>query len=130
MPNTDNTHGTFNKQTQIISQIPDYTSTGTIFADADQAKSHIFTTEALAVFNECCTELQWALVPHAKAPGPSAILKVTFSFGTKGNPDITPANDWAGQFASRQQALIDSDSWFKSGGISSWRATASTDHLY
>ena len=126
MPNTDSTHGTFNKQTQIISQAPDGTSTGTIFADADQAKSHILTTEALAVFDECCTEIQWALVPHAKTPG----LKVTFSFGTKGTPDITPANDWAGQFASRQQALVDSDGWFKSDGISSWRAATSTDHLF
>jgi hypothetical protein len=59
----------------------------------DTAKSFFYTAEALAVFDECCTQLEWAIVDSTK-------LKYTMAFGTKGG-NIAAADDWAGQFNSR-----------------------------
>ena len=90
MPNSDNTYGTFNKQTNIYSQqvgepftltwdggSETETPVGVTFSTVDEAKNWFFTADALAVFNECCTTLEWALVDNDK-------LKATFDFGTKG----------------------------------------------
>ena len=130
MPNSDTNYGTHNKQTKIFSQI-DYTvSTGdkvlprTVFANVDAAKTYFFTTEALAIWDECCTNLQWALVADENSSNTK--LKVTFAFGTKGG-NISAADDWAGQYNSRKQALLDAgeSNWFKNGSIES-----STDHLF
>ena len=55
MPNSDNTFGTHNKQTKIISQIDDGSTILTVFADVAAAKAFFFTDEALAVMDECCT---------------------------------------------------------------------------
>jgi hypothetical protein len=116
MPNSDNTYGTFNKQTSIFTQIDGgdnpwgTTWAPTVFSTVDEAKSHFYTTEALAVWEETCTTLQWALVTDGN--GDNTKLKVTFDFGTKGTPGITEADDWPGQYNSRKQALLDSDGWF------------------
>ena len=118
MPNSDNTQGTFNKKTQILSQTPnEYTrwdsDTSTRvpvtdplqnFATVDDAKSWFYTADALTVFDECCTELQWSVVDGQK-------LKYTMAFGTKGTSDIPEADDWAGQFNSRKTTLINDDNW-------------------
>ena len=103
MTNTDNTHGVFNKRTQILTQIDDGSTALTTFATVSEAKAFFYTTEALAVFDECCTELQWALVG-------STGLKYTMTFGTKGG-NIAAADDWAGQFNSRKTALITANNW-------------------
>jgi len=124
MPNSDNLHGTFNKQTSIFSQTDDGSTALTVFADTDTAKSHFFTTEALAVYDETCTTLQWALV--ADGNGDNTKLKVTYDFGVKGIPNIAPADDWAGQYNSRKQALIDSNGWAANG----YTTEISTDHLF
>lgn len=105
MTNSDNTYGTFNKKTQILSQIDDGSTALTAFADTAQAKSFFYTDAALAVFDECCTELQYTL------SGTTA-LKYTMTFGTKGG-QIAAANDWAGQFNSRKTALISANNWSK-----------------
>ena len=102
MPNSDNAYGTFNKQTSIFSQIDDGSTALTVFADTDAAKSFFFTTEALAVWDETCTTLQWALV--ADGNGDNTKLKVTFDFGTKGG-NIAEADDWAGQFKIRKASV-------------------------
>ena len=104
MPNSDNTYGTFNKRTQILSQIDDGSTALENFADVETAKSWFYTANALTVFDECCTELQWSVVDSQK-------LKYTMTFGTKGNPDITEADDWAGQFNSRKTTLQNSNDW-------------------
>ena len=106
MTNSDNTFGTFNKRTQILSQIDDGSTALTNHANTDAAKSFFYTADALTVFDECCTELQWAVVDNTK-------LKYTMTFGTKGNADISAADDWAGQFNSRKSALIGSNGWSK-----------------
>jgi len=111
MPNSDNAYGTFNKRTSHFSQVDDGSTALTVFADTDTAKSHFFTAEALAVWDECCTTLQWALL--ADGNGDNTKLKVTFDFGTKGTPNIAEADDWSGQYNSRKTALIDSNGWFK-----------------
>jgi hypothetical protein len=107
MTNADNTYGTFNKRTTIFSQIDDGSTALTTFATVSAAKSFFFTTEALAVYDECCTELQWALVDTTG-------LKCTMTFGTKGYP-TTASDDWAEQYNSRQTALRNSNNWVKNG---------------
>jgi hypothetical protein len=124
MPNADNTYGTFNKLTKILSQVDDGSTALTVFVNTDAAKSHFFTTEALAVWDECCTTLQWALL--ADANGDNTKLKVTFDFGTKGDPSIAEADDWAGQYSSRTTALIDSNGW----ASNVYTTEDSTDHLF
>ena len=111
MPNSDNTFGTYNKNTIIHAQGSDDDGL-TAFASVDAAKSHIYSTEALAVFDECCTNIQWALV--ANSVNDNTKLKVTYDFGTKGNPDIAPAEDWTEQFNSRKVALVNANNWIKS----------------
>ena len=128
MPNSDNTWGTYNKETKIIQQWGSQNEDsswnwGTVHANVDAAKSFYFTAEALAVFDECCTELQWALI--ADDNGGNTWLKVTYSFGTKGAP-TTEEDDWAGQFNSRMQALRDSNGCTNN----SYQAVDSTDHLF
>jgi hypothetical protein len=113
MTNTDNTYGTFNKRTQILTQInPDFKAefnnipyVFTTFATVAEAKLYFYTDAALAVFNECCTELQWSLVDNTG-------LKYTMTFGTKGG-NVAAADDWAGQFNSRKTALINAKNWVK-----------------
>ena len=111
MPNSDNTYGTFNKQTKIISQIDDGSTALQIFADVNAAKSHFFTDSAITVMDECCTVLEWALV--ADGNGDNTQLKTTFAFGTKGTANISAADDWAEQYNSRKTALINSQGWTK-----------------
>ena len=117
MPNSDSLYGTSNKRTKIISQIDDGLTPLTVFADTDEAKSHFFHDEALAVMNECSTQLEWAIVDTNK-------LKFTYAFGTKGG-NIAAADDWAGQYNSRKTALISSNNWMKNGN-----SADSSDHLF
>jgi len=124
MTNSDTTYGTYNKQTKIFSQIDDGSTALTVFASTDAAKSHFFTADALTVNDECCTNLQWALV--ADANGDNTKLKVTFDFGTKGSFDITASDDWAGQYNSRKDALMSAGNWGNNG----YTTENSTDHLF
>jgi hypothetical protein len=82
----------------------------TVFANTTEAQQFFYTDEALAVFNECCTLLQWALVDDDDdlATG----VKYTYAFGTKGG-NISAADDWAGLFDSRKKTLEDAEGWFK-----------------
>ena len=125
MPNSDNQFGTFNKRTSHFSQVDDGSTALTVFANTDAAKSHFFTAEALAVWDECCTTLQWALL--ADGNGDNTKLKVTFDFGTKGDPSIAEADDWAVQYNSRKQALIGSNGWFNNATTAT---PDQTDHLF
>ena len=119
MPNSDNTFGTFNKRTLILSQIDDGSTALENHADVAAAKSFFYRADALTVFDECCTELQWSVVDNTK-------LKCTMAFGTKGTPDIAPADDWAGLFNSRKTALINADNWANMP----YTTEESTDHLF
>jgi len=110
MTNSDTTFGTHNKKTVILSQIDDGSTALITFANANDAVAFHLTSEAQAVFNECGTELQWALV--ADGNGDNTKLKYTIAFGSKG-AGTAEADDWAGQFNSRKQALIDSNGWVR-----------------
>ena len=108
MTNSDNAFGLFNKRTQILSQVDDGSTTATTFSNVTEAKDFFYTTEAQTVFNECCTQLQWSVENDGN--GNATRLKYTMAFGTKGG-NIAEADDWAGQFNSRKQALINSTGW-------------------
>lgn len=126
MPNSDNTFGTYHKQTLIFTQVEDGGRGFVDHADATAAKEYIFTTEALAVWDECCTNLQWELQANNRD------LKVTFDFGTKGG-DIAAADDWSEQWKSRQKTLADANGWMYVVGTESRVAiteTSSDAHLF
>jgi len=110
MPNSDNTYGTFNKRTVIFKQLfptGDGSTTKQEFSDVSAAQSALLTTAQLAVYNECCTTLQWALVADETDPPKKTALKATFDFGTKGASNQVEADDWMKQFESRLTALTD-----------------------
>jgi len=136
MTNSDNLFGVFNKKTCIYSQVTcidighpygpevfavDVTAAPiapTNFASVAEAKSWFFTDAALAVHDECCTQLQWALVGTTG-------LKVTMAFGTKG-VQIAAADDWSEQYNSRKASLLNSNNWAKHY----WTFTETSDHLF
>jgi hypothetical protein len=105
MTNSDNRYGTFNKRTTICLQIDDGSTALTTFATVEEAKAFFFTNAALAVMDECCTELQWVLVGTTG-------LKRTMSFGTKGG-NIAAEDDWAEQYLSRFNNLTAANNWNK-----------------
>ena len=105
MTNVDNLYGLFNKRTTIYSQINDGSTSLVNFASIAEAKSWFFKDAALAVYDECCTQLQWELVGTTG-------LKKTMAFGTKGG-NISAADDWSGQYNSRKTALINDNNWVK-----------------
>ena len=123
MPNSDTKYGVHNKRTHILSQIDDGSTALTTFANVDAAKSHFYTAEALTVFDECCTQLQWSLLNDGN--GDVTKLKYTMAFGSKGG-NIAAADDWAGLYSSRQTTLINASGW---GNLGHTTAT-STDHLF
>jgi len=104
MTNPDNTFGTFNKITHIAAQPYDGSTALTTFADVAAAKAHFFTADAITIFDETCTELQWEVINDAR--GDATSLKWTMTFGTKGT-DTPEADDWAAQHLTRKQAKID-----------------------
>lgn len=118
MTNSDNKYGTFNKRTTIFSQVDDGSTAFTTFTTVAEAKAFFFTPEALAVYDECCTELQWALVGNTG-------LKRTMTFGTKGG-QIAAVDDWAEQYKSRKTALMGANNWAKNV----WTHTETSEHLF
>ena len=116
MTNSDNRYGTFNKRTQILTQINDGSTVPTSFSTVDEAKAFFYKADALTVFDECCTELEWSVVDSTK-------LKYTMTFGIKGG---VAEDDWAPQFNSRKQALIDSNNWANN----IYTTEEVTDHLF
>ena len=123
MTNSDNTFGTYNKETKILTQHDDGSTALTVFGSVTAGKQHFFTTEALAVWDECCTTLEWAVV--ADDNGDNTKLKVTYDFGTKG-AGTEAADDWGSQYNSRLTALEDAGNW---AAIPFTTATSS-DHLF
>ena len=67
------------------------------------------------MFNECCTELQWALVNDSDSLATG--VKYTYTFGTKGTAGIAEADDWAGLYTSRKQTLDDAAGWHKNPSL-------------
>jgi len=119
MTNSDNTYGTFNKITQIYTQNDDGSTALINFGDVAAAKAYYFTDEALAVFDECCTRLEWAVIDNV-------ILKYTMDFGVV--EDHATAG-WGDTFNSRKQALIDADGFTKACNPE-FVSTTSGDHLF
>jgi len=116
MPNADNTYGTFNKMTKILSQLE---TPPRNFANVDEAKAYFLSSEALTVFDECCTELQWAVVDNQK-------LKYTMTFGIKDDRNTESGNDWAIQYKTRVDALNNANNFH----AYAFSEEESSDHLF
>ena len=125
MTNSDNSFGIHNKITRIFEQFKNVAdgsgnwiefdgSTVTTLRDQDwadvaAAKSHVFTDEALSVWNGCATQLQWAIVADSKGKANNA-LKVTAGFGVPADPT---AKGWGTVFNENMTTLKDANNWFK-----------------
>ena len=76
--------------------------------------------ELMIIFNECMTNLQWALVQDEN--GNNTKLKVTFDFGIKEHVS-DPDEQWAQQFNIRKAAVPGQPN--AQGGF--WRQTNFSD---
>jgi len=101
MTNNDTKYGTFNKRTHIYRQtdiqgvdVPSPKEFQTI----DEARDYFFPKMLQEIFNECCTNLDWALVQDDH--GKNTRFKVTFDFGIRGN--VPPEEEWMEQFKRRK----------------------------
>jgi len=119
MTNSDTTFGTHNKITHIYTQHDDGSTALINFADTAAALAYYFTDEALAVFDECCTQLQWALVD-------AQTLKFTAAYGV-----VADANTagWGDTFNSRKTTLEDADGFHKAVWPT-FVASTSESHLF
>ena len=116
MTNSDNSFGTYNKITKIVTQHTsgwDGSTANNIisqsWADVDAAKSHVYTDAALALINACATNLQWAIV-NDRAGGNNNSLKWTADFGIPANP---ATKSWAEKFKDDKASLQSAGNWYK-----------------
>ena len=131
MTNNDTKFGTFNKKTHIYHQTDingNPVESPIIFSSLDDAISFFMPKDLQIIFNECATNLKYALVNDEKAR--KTKLKVTFDFGIKENP-VNPEDDWASQFNLRKRSVTEiTNKW---GGY--WRQVNfddpnSSEHLF
>tara|TARA_R110000822_G_scaffold236121_1_gene366802 strand:+ start:312 stop:632 length:321 start_codon:yes stop_codon:yes gene_type:complete len=101
-----------NKRTNIVSQTDVTDVAKKVFADTDTAIAYFFTSNAKAVFDACCTQLQWALV--ADDNGDNTKVKYTLVFGSESKVD---------QFADAEK---DSSNWGNNG----FTSANSSSHLF
>lgn len=123
MTNNDTKFGTFNKKTHVYHQTDqggNLLVSPKVFATLSEAKSYFMPPELLEIFNECMTNLKWALV--ADDNGDMTKLKVTFDFGIKENVS-DPKEQWAEQFNIRKASVPGQPN--SQGGY--WRQTNYTD---
>ena len=102
MTNNDTKSGTFNKKTHIYHQTDEAgtpLSSPKVFSNLAEAQSYFMPPELMVIFNECMTNLQWALVQDENSN--STKLKVTFDFGIRENV-TDPKEQWAEQFNIRK----------------------------
>ena len=123
MTNSDNKFGTFNKKTHIYHQTDE---TGTalsspkVFSDVADAKTYFMPPRLQVIFEECMTNLEWALVEDGN--GEHTKLKCTFDFGIR--EDVSnPDDQWAAQFNIRKASVPGQPN--AQGGY--WRQTNFTD---
>lgn len=105
MTNNDRKFGTFNKKTHVYYQTDE---SGTplvspkVFSNLSEAKDYFMPPELLVIFNECMTNLEWALV--ADDNGKNTKLKATFDFGIR--EDVSDTKEqWAEQFNIRKASV-------------------------
>lgn len=94
--------GTFNKRTVIRRQPDDGSTVWQIFSTVQEAKDYFMSPTLQTIHEECCANLQYALISDDN--GDATILKVTFDFTTKGDSNIAPDDDYAGQYDIRKSA--------------------------
>jgi len=123
MTNNDTEFGTFNKKTHVYHQTDQRGSplvSPKIFSNISEAITYFMPPELLVIFNDCTTNLQWALVKDEN--GNDTKLKCTFDFGIKkGVSD--PKEQWAEQFNYRKSFVPGQPN--AEGGY--WRQTNFTD---
>ena len=101
MTNNDTKFGTFNKKTHIYHQTDEVgipLSSPKVFIDLVEAQTYFMPPELMVIFNDCMTNLQWALVAD------NTKLKVTFDFGIRENV-TDPKEQWAEQFNIRKSSV-------------------------
>ena len=115
MANSDTAYGLNNKITRIITERwlkEEAEGVSTLEAKIIQswsgnvstAQSHCFTSDALALMNECATQIEWAIVDSGNG------LKFTIAFGTPADPDQQP---WAEKWKLGKTSLTNAGNWTK-----------------
>ena len=110
MTNSDNTFGTFNKQSReitLLDKTDDTTErTQSFSGNVETAKSHFFTDDALTMFNSTGTRLQWAITASGNG------LRWTIDFGIPASSN-SESDSWAEKFKTQKAALIDANNFVK-----------------
>jgi hypothetical protein len=122
MTNNDTKFGTFNKKTHVYHQTDASGKTleaPKVFTNITEAKDYFMPPALLVIFNECMTNLQWALVEDDS--GKTTKLKCTFDFGIQEN--VSDKEQWAEQFNIRKASVPGQPN--AQGGY--WRQTNYTD---
>ena len=136
MPNSDNTYGTFNKQTfevKLSNTEDNSVVTQSFGGNVDTAKNYFLTTDAINNINDCGTQVDWAITDDGNG------IKYTIAFGIKKD---SSAPQWAETFKSTQTALQDANNFVKSSLLTTktvngntypefkWAQTSTDSHLF
>ena len=92
--------------------------------NVETAKSTIFHADALTNNDTNGTQIQYAITADGNG------IKFTIAFGTKGDPDIDPDDDWAAIWATTKDSLVGADKWVKPVTEQYWEAVDATPHLF
>ena len=115
MANSDTAYGLHNKITRIITErwlkeegegitTLEAKITQSWSGNVSTAQSHCFTDDALALMNECATQIQWEIVDSGNG------LKFTIAFGTPADPSQQP---WAEKWKLGKTSLTNAGNWTK-----------------
>ena len=104
-----------NRITKIFGQMPDVAPDPIHFESAEEARDHFFTVEAVDVFTNLTTRVEWKLVNDDN--GYPTMVKVTQGFDLSGIGE---------DYLSRKNVLMDLDKWVKTP----YSMLESEDHLF
>ena len=105
-----------NRITKIFGQMPDVVfDTPLFFKSAEEARDHFFTPEAVDVFTNLTTHVEWKLINDEN--GKPTMVKVTQGFDLSGISE---------DYLQRKTALMNIDKWVRTP----FSMLASEDHLF
>ena len=100
---------------KIFGQMPDVAPVPIEFKTAEEARDHFFTVEAVDVFTNLTTRVEWKLMNDSD--GKRTMLQVTQGF------DYSPIQ---GDYLNRKNALMELDRWVRTP----YSMQETKDHLF
>lgn len=106
----------YNRITKIFGQMPDVVGDYPVqFKSAEDARDHFFTPEAVDVFTNLTTHVEWKLINDEN--GKPTMVKVTQGFDLSGISE---------DYLQRKMSLMDIDKWVNTP----FSMLESQDHLF